>query len=228
MLFPLRHVETKFKYACHRNRPIKDSTLHPRERQIRSCWTHVSNPRCSTTLKTTQPRRGKRPGSRLERCPHLQSRPLPTHFLLGQVVGQLGGDSVPDVRGKQSSPVVLRLNTGRAHLLPPRGHWLRIPGLLAGHCRQKRRVKEKKLLAGRSFFYIGPNFDIKHNVKTKFPTDASIHFSMNWKINLQFILFRTLTVHLFMLLGILLLNQLYKAPFGIFSPLLKTTLECLI
>lgn len=93
------------------------------------------------------------PGASWRGAPHLQSSPLPTHFLLGQAVGYVGGDSVPDVRGEQSSSVVLRLNTGRAHLLPPRGHWLRIPGLFDGHYRQKGKVKKKKLLAGRLFFF---------------------------------------------------------------------------
>ena len=90
---------------------------------------------------------------RMLKLPHMEgspprAAPLPTHFLLGQAVGYLGSDSMPDVRRQQRGPVVLGLNTDRAHLLPPRGHCLGIPGLFDGHYRQ---MAEKDTLSLANF-----------------------------------------------------------------------------
>ena len=119
MLLPLCCVETKFKDACHLNKQLKKNPLSPRDRQDPAG--HVSQILDVPHTEDNAGRRGKRLGSPLEGSPP-RAAPLPTHFLLGQAVGYLGSDSMPDVRGQQCSPVVLGLNTDRAHLLPPGGH----------------------------------------------------------------------------------------------------------
>ena len=145
MLLPLCRVETRFKDACHLNKQPKKNPSSPGDRQDPAG--HISQILDVPHTDDNAAHKGKAVGSLLEGSPP-RAAPLPTHFLLGQAVGYLGSDSMPDVRRQQRGPVVLGLNTDRAHLLPPRGHCLGIPGLFDGHYRQ---MAEKDTLSLANF-----------------------------------------------------------------------------
>lgn len=72
-----------------------------------------------------------------------------SYLFLRDAVDDLRGDRVPHVSGQQRSRVVLGLNAGRAHLLPPGGHGLRVPRLVYGHWRKGERDTQPGSL-GRS------------------------------------------------------------------------------
>lgn len=60
-----------------------------------------------------------------------------SYLFLGDAVDDVRGDSVSHVSRQQGSRVVLGLDAGRAHLLPPGGHGLRVPRLVYGDCGQR-------------------------------------------------------------------------------------------
>ncbi|OBS73137.1 hypothetical protein A6R68_12277, partial [Neotoma lepida] len=68
-------------------------------------------------------------------------------------VRHLCSNRMPNVCRQQGSAIVLRLNTGHTHLLPPRGHGLRIPRLINGHCRDKK--KSKRIQQPKAITYQG-------------------------------------------------------------------------
>lgn len=57
-----------------------------------------------------------------------------SYLFLVQAVDDLRGHRVSHVGRQQGSRVVLGLNAGRAHLLPPGGHGLRVPRLVYRDC----------------------------------------------------------------------------------------------
>lgn len=58
-----------------------------------------------------------------------------SYLFLGHAVDDLCSHRVSHVSGQQGSCVVFGLNAGRAHLLPPGGHRLRVPGLVYSDCK---------------------------------------------------------------------------------------------
>lgn len=115
----------------------------------------------------------------------MKTIPLPTYFFLCHVVWYLRSNRMSNMCRQQSSSIVLRLNTGCAHLLPPWGHRLRIPGLIDGHYRD-RGIGENWKINSYPVNFWGLTIYVKHNVKTKFPTDIFLYFSVKWKSNTLF------------------------------------------
>lgn len=58
-----------------------------------------------------------------------------SYLFLGHAVDDLRSHRVSHVSGQQGSCVVFGLNAGCAHLLPPGGHRLRVPGLVYSDCK---------------------------------------------------------------------------------------------
>lgn len=64
-----------------------------------------------------------------------------SYLFLGHAVDDLRSHRVSHVSGQQGSCVVFGLHAGRAHLLPPGGRRLRVPGLVYSDCRQRESRK---------------------------------------------------------------------------------------
>lgn len=64
-----------------------------------------------------------------------------SYLFLGHTVDDVRGYRVPHVSREQGSRVVLGLHAGRAHLLPPGGHGLRVPRLVYSDWRQRESGK---------------------------------------------------------------------------------------